>query len=405
MLWPSYKKLLRATDSVSMTKRTKLPGPYRARTTVPLPLPTPPLRGTTTAPVAEDKRGTESAARHNGNINKMTALRNYRRARGLCFKCGERWGHDHVSPLTVKLHVIEELLNLFSVEMFPDEGLSQAMNNETEEQVCHLSVHAATGQEAPSCLQIHGWLQGQEVVMLIDSGSFASFVAHHMLQSLEPVRVSVANGAELHCMQEIVNCPWYAQGHCFSTSFRFLPLGTYDVILGMDWLEYHSPMIIDWPARTMQIQVEGRTVILQGAPKKKQQCLLISSIQLDSLQKKDAIACVVQLCFSTATVPNPTTEVPAELLDVLTEYEDLFVEPKGLPPRRACDHTIPLMAGAQPVNIRPYRHKPELKSEIEKQVAELIASGVLQKSKSPYSSPALLVLKKDGTWRLCIDYR
>ena len=75
---------------------------------------------------------------------------------------------------------------------------------------------------------------------------------------------------------------------------------------------------------------------------------------------------------------------------------DVFENPKGLPPRRACDHRIPLMEGAQPVNQRPYRHKPELKNEIERQVKELLDVGVIRESTSLFSSPALLVKKKDG---------
>jgi len=63
------------------------------------------------------------------------------------------------------------------------------------------------------------------------------------------------------------------------------------------------------------------------------------------------------------------------------------------------------MPGAQPVNIRAYLHKPELKSEIERQVQELLQSGVIQRSQSSFSSPVILVKKKDGTWRMCIDYR
>jgi hypothetical protein len=57
------------------------------------------------------------------------------------------------------------------------------------------------------------------------------------------------------------------------------------------------------------------------------------------------------------------------------------------------------------VNLRAYRHKPELKSEIERQVAELLEFGVIQRSTSHFSSPAILVKKKDDTWRLCVDYR
>lgn len=57
------------------------------------------------------------------------------------------------------------------------------------------------------------------------------------------------------------------------------------------------------------------------------------------------------------------------------------------------------------MNLRPYRHTPVLKDEIERQVAEMLHSGVIQTSNNAFSSPALLVKKKDGTWRLCIDYR
>lgn len=97
--------------------------------------------------------------------------------------------------------------------------------------------------------------------------------------------------------------------------------------------------------------------------------------------------------------------VPSEIQKILDQHQDLFTAPNSLPPRRDCDHKIPLMQGAQPINSRPYRHKPELKTEIERQVTELLDSGVIQKSTSNFSSPAILVKKKDGTWRLCIDYR
>lgn len=66
---------------------------------------------------------------------------------------------------------------------------------------------------------------------------------------------------------------------------------------------------------------------------------------------------------------------------------------------------IPLMPGTQPFNLRLYRHKPELKSEVEHQITELLDACIIQCSSSPFSSPAILVKKKNGTWRLCVDYR
>lgn len=57
------------------------------------------------------------------------------------------------------------------------------------------------------------------------------------------------------------------------------------------------------------------------------------------------------------------------------------------------------------MNVRPYRYTPTQKFEIESQLAEMLKSGIIKQSTSPYASPVLLVKKKDGTWRFCIDYR
>ena len=90
---------------------------------------------------------------------------------------------------------------------------------------------------------------------------------------------------------------------------------------------------------------------------------------------------------------------------MLVKYADIFAEPKSLPPARLFDHAIPLKLRAMPVSLRPYRYNFHQKNELEKQVKEMLSSGIIQASQSPYSSPALLVKKKDGTWRFCVDYR
>ena len=97
--------------------------------------------------------------------------------------------------------------------------------------------------------------------------------------------------------------------------------------------------------------------------------------------------------------------IPVEVQAIVDEFAVLFATPNELPPRCVCDHSIPVIPGAQPVNIRPYRHSPNTKDEIVKQIAELLSSGVIQRSSSSFSFPVILVRKKGGEWRMCIDYR
>jgi hypothetical protein len=175
------------------------------------------------------------------------------------------------------------------------------------------------------------------------------------------------------------------------------------MILGMDWLEQNNPQI-DWVAKTLTIQHADGDIFLQGHMNEQLQCSGISAQELSSVCRQGSVAHLIHVYALDDTV-HIEEVTPDAVQQLISQFDDVFAEPTSLPPRRACDHTIPLMPGSQPVNIRAYHHKPELKSEIEHQVAELLASGVIQCSTSHFSSPAILMKKKDGPWRLCVDYR
>jgi hypothetical protein len=90
---------------------------------------------------------------------------------------------------------------------------------------------------------------------------------------------------------------------------------------------------------------------------------------------------------------------------VLKEFEDVFQEVLGLPPKRDIDFSVNLMPGATPVSKAPYRmNTPELE-ELQLQLEELLRKGYIRPSVSPLGAPVLFVNKKDGTLRLCIDFR
>jgi hypothetical protein len=94
--------------------------------------------------------------------------------------------------------------------------------------------------------------------------------------------------------------------------------------------------------------------------------------------------------------------VPSSLQHILDKYPKVFEVPTDLPPSRGeHDHSIPLLPGSKP---RPYRYTFAQKNEIEKMVQELLEAGVIRPSTSPYSSPMVMVLKKEGTWRMCPNF-
>ena len=203
----------------------------------------------------------------------------------------------------------------------------------------------------------------------------------------------MANGELISCTHELSEQLWAIQGHSFHTTLKIIPLKCYDVVLGMDWLELHSPMEVHWVDKWLQFQHNNKFIKLQGILPSVQMRAPVSQYQLQALDRTDSILYVVQLQAkegSTSTSPP----LPTELQDLLQQFESVFAPPTALPPERSGDHKIPLLEGAQPFFLRPYRYNPAQKSEIENQIAEMLEKGWIQVSTSPFSSPALLVRKK-----------
>lgn len=117
-----------------------------------------------------------------------------------------------------------------------------------------------------------GEIQGRPILVLIDSGSSHSFL-HSSFASVVPgVRplsvpsvVTVADGSSIQCSSEIPNAKWSVQGFKFHSTLKLLPIGSFDLILGMDWLQAFSPMKVDWTHKIMTISYGSRHITLQGS--------------------------------------------------------------------------------------------------------------------------------------------
>nr|GFC59030.1 putative nucleotidyltransferase, ribonuclease H [Tanacetum cinerariifolium] len=108
-----------------------------------------------------------------------------------------------------------------------------------------------------------------------------------------------------------------------------------------------------------------------------------------------------------AFVMDTSLESPnIENLSVIREFADVFPdELHGLPPAREIEFGIELILGAEPISKAPYRMEPVELKELKEQLQEMLENGFIRPSVLPWGSPVLFVNKKDGSMRLCIDYR
>ena len=166
-------------------------------------------------------------------------------------------------------------------------------------------------------------------------------------------------------------------------------------------------MWVHWAKKLMKFTMNGTRVHLQGIKQDLTRCSSISKEGLKGLINRQAVTHCLQ--FRWEAKPDKLDEgvcAVTTLLDkqnfpelqvLLEQYADLFQKPSSLPPTRPFDHSIHLIPGAQPVNVRPHTYSPAQKDEIEKQLQKMLKSGIIKFSDSPYASPVLLVRKNDGS--------
>jgi hypothetical protein len=284
-----------------------------------------------------------------------------------------------------------------------------AIEDVLTEDFCNLSLNAVSGTDTGDCMKVRALVNSKVMLILVDSGSSHSFVSKSFLEDLhikplptQPRKVKLANGGIMVTDMWVPKMEWWASGHTLTADMKVLKLSAYDAILGYDWLKPHSPMICHWEDRTLQFVDQGRDITLQGVQPVDSMVQPAPTDQVLKWGKGNdiwAFAVVEQL----AEPSQDPIDTPLE--SILEQFKDVFEEPQSLPPHRSYDHHIPLIPDAVPVNARPYKYSPQHKDEIEKQVKELLAKGLITTSTSPFASPVLLVLKKDGSWRFCVDYR
>ncbi|GJR77341.1 putative reverse transcriptase domain-containing protein [Tanacetum coccineum] len=210
--------------------------------------------------------------------------------------------------------------------------------------------------------------------------------------------VELADGRVVSTNTILRGCTLNLLNHLFKIDLMPIELGTFDVVVGMDWLVNQDAVII-CGKKVVHIPVKNKTLIIEG-DRSTSRLKIISCIKASKYIERGH-----QLFVAHVTEKEPK-EKRLEDVPVIRDFPEVFPDDlPGLPPPRQVEFKIELVPGAAPVARAPYRLAPSELKELADQLQELSEKGFIRPSSSPWGAPVLFVKKKDGSFRMCIDYR
>ena len=243
--------------------------------------------------------------------------------------------------------------------------------------------------------------------ILFDTGADKSFVSHDFSTLLElptskllnPYAIELANGKLLEAKDVILNCTLSIEDHPFSIDLIPIELGSFDVVVGMDWLSANRAEVLCYDKAIRIPLAEDETLLVQGERPGRELRIISCMKACKYLNKK----CHAFLAHVTERKPEAKK---MQDIPIVKDFAEVFPEDlPGVPPLRQVEFRIDLIPGAAPVAKAPYRLAPSEMQELSSQLQELLDKGFIRPSYSPWGAPVLFVKKKDGSFRMCIDYR
>ncbi|GKD70024.1 putative reverse transcriptase domain-containing protein [Tanacetum coccineum] len=177
-----------------------------------------------------------------------------------------------------------------------------------------------------------------------------------------------------------------------------IKLGSFNIVIGMDWLfKYHAKILCD--EKVVHIPINGETLIIQG-DQSKTRLSLISCIKTKRYISRGCQVFIAQV------MEKKSDEKRLEDIPVVREFLEVFLEYlPGLPPVLQVEFQIDLVPGAAPIARAPYRLAPSKMQELSNQLQELVDRVFIRPSTLPWGAHVLFIKKKDGSFRMCIDYQ
>ncbi|GJR84172.1 reverse transcriptase domain-containing protein [Tanacetum coccineum] len=263
----------------------------------------------------------------------------------------------------------------------------KARNQQNDGARARAYVVVENPQQNPNVVTGTFLLNDHYACILFDSGAEKSFVSSAFTPFIDIAptalntnyEIELADGKVVSTNTILCSCTLVLLNHVFKIDLLPTQLGSFDVIIGMDWLAYYRALI-DCYEKIVRIPLpNGEILEVQGERPEK---------DLGSL------ACI------------KADEKKLDDIRIVRDFPEVFPDDLlGLPHVREVEFRIDLIPGASPVVRSPYRLAPSEMLELSNQLKELQEKGFIRPSHSPWGAPVLFVKKKDGSMRMCIDYR
>jgi predicted aspartyl protease len=271
------------------------------------------------------------------------------------WECGEphlRRNCPHLSSTNITV-----VHNLQEASMVGDVGRSLHQIN--------AAIDGRQADHQSSVVEIEGKINDTQISILIDPGATLSYITPNVAKSnkLKKLKhakswlVQLATGTKRKVVEFVLDCEFSLDGQNIKTHLNILPLGSYDMIIGMDWLEQHKA-VLDCYTKILSYKDDfGAFRTAQGIPKLVS-VRRVSAMQLKKCMRKGCEVYAIQVTNLLGKDDKPKLED----FVVLRDFRDMFVdEIPELPPRREIDFSIDLLPGSAPISKAPYRMSlPEL---------------------------------------------
>jgi Retroviral aspartyl protease/Ty3 transposon capsid-like protein len=272
-----------------------------------------------------------------------------KRTLGLCFRCGDKYFTGYKCKTKV-LHVLEEEEFQEPIDCSLFDSLTENSGAITQDDPSIITMCTSQLLSKHKTLKFKGQIGSIDVLAMLDSGSTHSFIHPSIVQALKlptvsstPLTVITASGAKLTTSLLCSQLSFQLQSHTFQADFMVLQVTNHDVILGMDWLNAHSPLTYDGYNGTLSLTLLNQTVLLYCHPITAELTFCDASLNLLKEIQQGNTVLIAHLFSTTVQEPLVQQDIPFQIQEILSQFSAVFAEPTSLLPSRSCDHQINLI--------------------------------------------------------------